>query len=123
MERIDYVYLWVLAILASATVVGGKIGSFMWGLAPDPPVDPAAAEHWARRRRWLAYSEVSALPAFATIGVTAVAYGDLNPIAGVLIAMGLGAVGFPLLLDGAQWLFRKRLGMPETHAGRAAEDA
>lgn len=123
MEAREYVYLWVIAILASASVVGGKIGSLMWGLAPDPPVDPIAAQHWARRRRWLAYSEVSALPAFATIGVTSVAYGELNPIAGVLIAMALGAVGFPLLLDGAQWLFRKRLGMPEAQAGRAAEDA
>lgn len=77
--------------------------------------------HWRRRRRWLAYSEVSALPAFATIGVTAVAYGDLSPILGVLIAMALGAIGFPLFLDGAQWLFRKRLGMP-TPAG-STEDA
>jgi Trk-type K+ transport system membrane component len=74
-----------------------------------------------RSGRWLAYSEVSALPAFATIGVTAVAYGDLSPIAGVLIAMVLGAIGFPLFLDGAQWLFRKRLGMP-THVG-STEDA
>lgn len=123
MEPREAIHLWVIALLAAATIVGGKIGSLMWGLAPDPPADPLAAAHWARRRRWLAWSEISALPAFATIGVTSVAYGELNPIAGVLIAMALGAVGFPLLLDGAQWLFRKRLGMPETHAGRAAEDA
>lgn len=121
MEPRDYFTLWVLSVLASATIVGGKIGMFVWGLAPDPPVEPTAAMHWRRRRRWLAYSEVSALPAFATIGVTAVAYGDLSPILGVLIAMALGAIGFPLFLDGAQWLFRKRLGMP-TPAG-STEDA
>ena len=113
MEPREWIHLWLLALLASATVVGGKIGSFLWGLAPDPPSDPAAAVSWTRRRRWLAYSEISALPAFATIGVTAVAYGSLNPIAGVLIAMALGAIGFPLLLDGAQYLYRKRLGMPQ----------
>ncbi|TDW63088.1 hypothetical protein EDF57_10643 [Novosphingobium sp. PhB55] len=121
MEPRDYFTLWVLSVLASATIVGGKIGMYVWGLAPDPPADPAAAMHWRRRRRWLAYSEVSALPAFGTIGVTAVAYGDLNPILGVLIAMALGAIGFPLFLDGAQWLFRKRLGMPTPHG--SAEDA
>ncbi|CAM8655252.1 hypothetical protein [Sphingobium cupriresistens] len=121
MEPREFVWLWILSMLAAATVVGGKIGAFMWGLSPDPPNDAAAAAHWARRRRWLAYSEVSALPAFATIGVTAVAYGDLNPIAAVPISMALGGVGFPLLLDGAQWLFRKRLGMPQTE--KATEDA
>jgi hypothetical protein len=121
MEPREYLYIWFLALVASATVVGGKIGSFMWGLAPDPPSDPSAAEHWARRRRWLAYSEISALPAFATIGVASVAYGSLNPIAAVLIAMGLGGVGFPLLLDGAQFLFRRRLGLPQT--GKVESDA
>lgn len=108
----EYVVLWALAVLATATVIGAKIGFFLWGIAPDPPADALAASHWMRRRRWLAYSEISALPAFATIGVAAVAYGDLNPIAAVPISMALGGVGFPLLLHGAQFLYRKRLGLP-----------
>jgi hypothetical protein len=35
----------------------------------------------------------------------------------VLIAMAQGMVGFALLLDGAAWLFRKRLGLPAPAAG------
>jgi hypothetical protein len=50
MEPRDYFTLWVLSVLASATIVGGKIGMFVWGLAPDPPAEPTAAMHWRRRR-------------------------------------------------------------------------
>ncbi len=31
----------------------------------------------------------------------------------VLIAMALGAIGFTLLLDGIQWLFRQRIGLTD----------
>jgi H+/gluconate symporter-like permease len=55
---------------------------------------------------------VSALPAFATVSVVLVSFYHLNPVAAVLIAMAQGMVGFALLLDGAAWLFRKRIGLP-----------
>jgi hypothetical protein len=45
-----------------------------------------------------------------------VSYYHLDPVA-VLIAMAQGMVGFALLLDGAAWLFRKRLGLPGPAAG------
>lgn len=86
---------------------------FLFRVATDPPDDIVLAAHWQRRRRWMSWSELSALPAFATIAVTAVQYWKLDPIVAVLIAMFLGGVGFLLLLDGAQWLFRCRIGMPQ----------
>ncbi|MCE7797847.1 hypothetical protein LWE61_14945 [Sphingobium sufflavum] len=109
MELRESVWLWFLCIVATSTVIGGKLGAVFWGLAAEPPSDPAEFSRWQRRRRWSAYSEISALPAFATIGVVAVYYGALNPIAAVPISMTLGAVGFPLLLHGAQLLYRDRL--------------
>jgi H+/gluconate symporter-like permease len=60
----------------------------------------------------VAIGEVSALPAFATVSVVLVSFYHLNPVAAVLIAMAQGMVGFALLLDGAAWLFRKRIGLP-----------
>lgn len=115
-ELRDFLFWWLAALIAAATIVGGRLGMFLFRLAADPPDDPILALHWTRRRRWLAWSELSALPAFATISVTAVEYWGLNPIVAVLIAMFLGGVGFAMLLDGAQWLFRKRLGLPDMGA-------
>lgn len=109
----DYLIWWCIFLLASATAVGAKIALYLWRLAPDPPEDPVLARHWARRRRWTAWSELAALPFFATATITAVRYWQLAPEAGVLIAMGLGGIGFALLLDGVQFLFRRRIGMPD----------
>lgn len=108
----ESVFWWLASLLASATIVGGKICFMLFRLASDPPDDAKLFAHWQRRRRWLLISEVSALPAFATISVSLVVYRQLDPILSVLISMFLGAVGFALLLDAAQWVFRKRLGMP-----------
>ncbi|MCC6478346.1 MAG: hypothetical protein IT552_03975 [Sphingomonadaceae bacterium] len=108
----EFIFWWLASLIAGATIVGGKLGMFLFRISSDPPDDVKAAAHWLRRRRWLAYSELSALPAFATIGVSIVAYYKIDPILSVLISMFLGGVGFVLLLDGVQWLFRKRLGMP-----------
>lgn len=112
----EFLIWWLASLLAAATIVGGKIGLFLWKMAPDPPADPILAAHWSRRRRWLAYAELSALPAFATVAVAITAHRQAEPIVAVLIAMGLGAVGFTLLLDGVQWLFRQRIGLPAPQA-------
>lgn len=113
----EFTIWWLVSLLSAATVVGGKIGLFLWKMAPDPPSDPVLATHWRRRRRWLAYAELSALPAFATVAVAITAQRQAEPIMSVLIAMALGAVGFTLLLDGVQWLFRQRLGLPDAVGG------
>jgi hypothetical protein len=113
----DFFFWWLASLFAAATVVAAKLGLRLYGLAGDPPADPALAQHWHRRRRYVALGEVSALPAFATVSVVLVSYYHLDPVAAVLIAMAQGMVGFALLLDGAAWLFRKRLGLPEPAAG------
>lgn len=116
----EYAIWWLVFLASAATVVGARIALTLWRLSPDPPSDPVLAAHWARRRRWTAWSELAALPFFATATVTAVKYWHLDPVAGVLIAMALGGVGFALLLDGVQFLFRRRIGMDQAPAGGAA---
>lgn len=94
-------------------MVGGKLGLMLFRLATDPPADPILAQHWQRRRRWLTYAELSALPAFATIAVAITAHQQLEPIASVLISMALGGIGLTLLIDGIVWKVRERLGLPK----------
>jgi len=106
-----FFFWWAAALFSSTVVVVARLGLKLYGEAADPPADPIMASHWERRRRWLAISEISALPAFATVSVVLVSYYHLDPVAGVLIAMAQGFIGFPLLLDGAAWLFRRRIGM------------
>lgn len=118
----DFLFWWCAALFAGTMVVVARLGIKLFGTAIDPPEDAAMALHWARRRRWLAISEISALPAFATVSVVLVAYYQLNPIAAVLIAIAQGFVGFPLLLDGASWLFRQRIGMQAATPGKVPTD-
>lgn len=110
---VDFLFWWFAALLAATMVVVARLGIMLFGQAALPPADPALARHWALRRRWIAISEIAALPAFATVSIVAVGYYDLDPVMAVIIALGQGFVGFPLLLDGAAWLFRRRLGMDQ----------
>lgn len=115
----DFFFWWVCSLLAAASIVAAKLGVRLFVATTDEPADPVLSEHWHRRRRYVAIGEISALPAFATISVVVVMYYHADPIASVLLAMGQGAVGFALMLDGAAFLFRKRLGLPgngETNA-------
>lgn len=113
MTKVDIAMLWAISGLAGLAAVVGKVGLAWYGLAGDPPTDPAALNHWERRRRWLAYSELSALPAFATTGVAATVYFDLPPVASVLISMALGALGFGAVINGVQLIVRRRLGIEQ----------
>lgn len=102
--------LWVLSLAASLTVIAARVSFMMFGVkADEPPDDPALARNWKRRRKWLLASELSAVPAFATCGVVATEYWNLNPIASVLIAMVLGALGFGFLLHALEVIVRRRL--------------
>lgn len=107
----EFIFWWAASLFAATTIVVARLGMRLFGQAADLPDDPVAALHWQRRRRYIAIAEISALPAFATISVVLVSYYNLNPVAAVLISLAMGFVGFPLLLDGAAFLFRKRLGM------------
>lgn len=107
----EFMFWWAAALFSSTMVVVARLGIMLFGQAALPPDDPALAVHWARRRWWLAISEISALPAFATVSIVLASYQQLDPVAGVLIAIAQGFIGFPLLMDGAAVLFRRKLGM------------
>lgn len=115
----DAIFWWSASLFSSTMIVMARLGFILFGSGELPPGEPALEERWARKRRWIAISEVSALPAFATTSVALVSWYQVNPVITVLIAMAQGFIGFPLLLDGAAWLFRRRLGMQpanvETH--------
>jgi hypothetical protein len=113
MSKTDIAILWSLSGLAALAAICGKLGMLLFAVAQDPPADPVEFRHWERRRRWLIYSEFSALPLFATAGVSATIYFSLPPIASVLISMGLGALGFGFLLNGVQLIARRRLGIDQ----------
>lgn len=115
MKQTELLILWLISTFCAATVVGARTGLWLWRLSPDPPDDPVLAKHWLRRRQWLCYSEFSALPMFGTAGVVATEYWNLPPVASVGISMVLGGIGFALLLDGLQFVFRRRIGMEQAN--------
>lgn len=119
MKLEDFV-LWLLSLFGGLALCGARLGWMLFGVAAEPPVDSAAFALWRRKRLWLVISELSALPAFATISVLV---GRLRewPMEGViLLSMVLGALGFAFFLDALQTLVRKRIGMPQ---GTVSEEA
>jgi len=108
--KIDDFILWMLSLAGALALCGARLGWALFGIAPEPPVDGEAFKLWRRKRRWLMFSELSALPAFATISVMV---GRLQkwPVEGViLLAMVLGALGFAFFLDALQTIVRRRMG-------------
>lgn len=109
--KLDDFILWLLSLIGGLALCGARLGWFLFRVAPSPPVDPEAFRLWQLKRRWLIYSELSALPAFATISVVV---GKLRnwPLEGViLLSMVLGALGFAFFLDALQTIIRRRIGM------------
>lgn len=112
--RLDDLLLWLLALGGSTAGLGARIALQLSRVSLDPPDEPKALAAWKRKRRWLIISELSALPAFASLAM-AVGYLQDWPVAGVvLLSMGLGALGFAFLLDALQRIVRQRLGLQET---------
>lgn len=110
----DDLILWLFALGGSLAGLGARIGLLLARMPPEPPDDPKARAAWEQRRRWLIISELSALPAFASLAM-AVGYLQKWPVAGiVLLSMVLGALGFAFLLDALKALLRQRLGLKET---------
>lgn len=111
----QYALWWILSFLAAATIVGARIGSWLYGeKALEPPEDPQLLHHWQRRRMWIVISEMSALPAFASLSVAGTKYWELDAWVSIPLAMILAILGFLLLLDGVQRTFYKRLGIKFT---------
>lgn len=109
--KLDDILLWIMSLVGGLALCGARLGWFLFRVAPDPPADPAALALWQRKRRWLIYSEISALPAFATISVI-VGKLQLWPMEGViLLSMVLGALGFAFFLDALQTIVRRRVGL------------
>lgn len=113
----DFLVWWALGLIAGATVAVGQLAHKMARLELEAPTDPALLANWEKRKKWLAITEFSALPAFATLATAGRVYFNLPEIVGVLVTMGLGFVGFAMLIDGAKSLFKKRVGLSEEGEG------
>lgn len=112
-RHVEITLLWVISFAASLTIIGARIGFALFNTREVPPDDPALFIHWKRKRMWLIISEISAVPAFATAGVVSTEYWNLTPIASVLIAMVLGALGFSFLLHAVETIVRRRLDLKD----------
>lgn len=112
--KLDDLILWLLAWGGSLAFAGARMGFMLFGLSGDPPDDPKARDAWERKRRWLIISEVSALPAFASLAMALAKLQKWPPEWIVIFSMALGALGFAFLLDALQTILRKRLGLKET---------
>ncbi len=98
-QKWDFFLLWLASLACSMIMCGARLGWFLFRVAPMPPLDAAALDIWKLKRRWLILSELSVLPAFATISIT-IARLRHWPIEGViLLSMALGGLGFAFLLD------------------------
>ena len=113
MTQSEMLIQWLVSFFASLTMVAGKVGYRLFSTSETEPTDPVQALHWKRRRWWLAFSEFSAVPAFATLGVSSTIYWHLPTIASVLISMALGALGFGFLLHALQFVVRQKLKMED----------
>lgn len=111
--KLDDLILWLLAWGGSLAFAGARLAWLLFGVPSEPPEDPRARRAWERKRRWLIISELSALPAFASLAVVVGRMRDW-PVEGiVLFSMILGALGFAFFLDALQSILRKRLGLRE----------
>ncbi|KPH62327.1 hypothetical protein [Novosphingobium sp. ST904] len=111
--KLDDFLLWLMSLFGGMALCGARLGWMLFGVAPEPPSDPVAFGLWQRKRRWLVFSELSALPAFATLSVVIGRLRDWPMEGVVLLSMVLGALGFAFFLDALQTIVRKRVGMDE----------
>lgn len=107
----DFLMWWAFAMIAGATVAVGQIAHKLARIDVEEPTDPAKLAAWQKRKMWLVITELSALPAFATMATAGRIYFEVHPVVGVLVTMFLGFVGFAMLIDGAKFVFRKRVGI------------
>ncbi|MPT48049.1 MAG: hypothetical protein E2598_06460 [Sphingobium sp.] len=110
-NHFDTAISWVACLFAALTAVTARLMRDLYKVSEQIPTDPLELRHWQRRRRWMIWSELAALPCFATISVASVIYLEVPVVLAVLIAIGLGGLGFGFLLNGLQAIIRKKLGI------------
>lgn len=114
MSQNEMAIIWVISFFAGLTAIAARLGHKLFGIATLPPVDPAELVHWRRKRRWLAISEISALPLFASVSLAITLYSNLPAVVSVLLTMLMGALGFGFLLNGLQFFIRRKIEMETT---------
>lgn len=113
----DDLILWLFALGGSLAGLGARCGFLLFRVSSEPPDDPHAREAWERKRRWLAISELLALPAYTVLAVTVGRLREWPIEAIVLVSMVLGALGTAFFLHGLEILARRRLGLGEATNG------
>ncbi len=113
MTHHEMAIFWLLSLSSGLAAVTARLGYTLFGIAQTPPIEAVELAHWRRKRRWLAISDLSALPLFATVAVVVTLYFKLPDITCVLISMVCGALGFGFLLNGLQFFVLRKLEMEQ----------
>jgi hypothetical protein len=106
--RFELALLWMCLALSALTGLSARLASRLFHVDELPPTDPEALRIWKKRRVYMAVSEVSALPAFATAWMAAALQWNLSVPLVVLGSMASGALGFGFLIHALQtYVMRK----------------
>lgn len=100
--------IWATMGLAALSGLCGRLAYRLFGIGEMPPADHEAYLAWRRRRWWMVFSEIGALPAFATGWTAAGLYLKFPMALVVLGSMLSGALGFGFLLHLLQFFVRER---------------
>lgn len=111
LQHLDTAVTWMACLFAALCAVCARLTRDLWNVATTVPTDPMELGLWKRRRRWMIWSEVAALPCFATVSLAAALYWEMPIAAAILMSIALGGLGFGFLLNGLQAIIRKKLGI------------
>lgn len=107
--RIELIILWVMLAFSALSGLSARLAMRLFHVEQIPPTDPEALLSWKRRRLYMAISEVSALPAFATGWMAAALQWQLSIPLVVLGSMLSGALGFGFLIHALQTYVTRRV--------------
>lgn len=86
--------MWAAAGASAFISVTAKVFNTLYGGKDMPPDDSRALAAWRMRRRWLAISEFSAVPAYMAFSVFCGIQYDWSIAVVSLISMALGVLGY-----------------------------
>lgn len=93
-ERDKHLMMWAAAGVSAFISVTAKVCNTLYGGKDMPPDDSRALAAWRMRRRWLAISEYSAVPAYMAFAVFCGIQYDWSIAVVSLISMALGVLGY-----------------------------